>query len=858
VTAAPFPASRATARSPLLALAVLVAATSCAGPATDQPAEPVPGSVFADLSAPEEGSLASRFGLESVPTGSRGEELARAVAWGSDGSGGAAPRSGGNPWWQHGDDAGHESTQNVIIVNDRESNLASRPGDSRRVHWVDLDADRDKDFFALNYDMANEVFANVGEGGFRDMSQQGNALEATRKGKGAAFADIDSDGDLDAYIAVGNDLSNAFLRNLTNQGQTGLFADWPMTADADARHSYAAEFGDLDGDGDLDLVVANRYQPNDVYLQTGGTGTFTSSESGWSQVAVVGQALARVDDDRGADWKAAIRAGDDGDLVAEGPNINFNKAVWKPGVPVGFELHYDGLTGRVTFDLGNGATGRDVLTSTLALSQGKRPAGLAFRAWAEEGCHARFSRLQASRDGGPLLPMDDVQASGPAELRVARLLPAGGARSWEVTGQITFWWSEVQPDDDLSVAVEILEGAPEDDGGGGGDIDYVPAPASDLTTASAGSRDVELADLDGDGDLDILIANSTDEHNGVFINQGGRQDGDEGTFVVLEGDVLCSDGGKSFGIHATDLDSDGLMDVVVANRNQTNALYENRTKTKDETPTFRRVLGSILDEETDDSYDARFGDVDGDGDLDLVVVNRDQPNGVYLATGADPFKTPDRAWEKVREGDLVEDIGNSRSLALEDVWDYADPVLGRPIPHAAEVAMGNTGGEVNWIYKSYGAVWSSAGAGSAPQSASESAPESAAKAAAPGVQAAVARSAMRLTGHGATRPGDAPLIYLTGAPPLAVCGIVLSLEPAALPFKGNVLWADPNPPAGGIVAGFSTDANGGLSVRMTIPDDIGDLGPGIPVYLQVIVTDAEAAGGYSVSEALRGRIMPAR
>ena len=62
-----------------------------------------------------------------------------------------------------------------------------------------------------------------------------------------------------------------------------------------------------------------------------------------------------------------------------------------------------------------------------------------------------------------------------------------------------------------------------------------------------------------------------------------------------------------------DIDGDGDLDMVVANYNQANKVYTNNGSGSFEDST--QTLGSR------NSMDITLGDIDGDGDLDMVVAN---------------------------------------------------------------------------------------------------------------------------------------------------------------------------------------------------------------------------------------------
>jgi hypothetical protein len=73
------------------------------------------------------------------------------------------------------------------------------------------------------------------------------------------------------------------------------------------------------------------------------------------------------------------------------------------------------------------------------------------------------------------------------------------------------------------------------------------------------STAVALGDLDGDGDLDALVGSSLDAL--IWINQGGAQGGTAGQFQLSEG-VLAS--GETTHVFLDDLDGDGDLDALIA------------------------------------------------------------------------------------------------------------------------------------------------------------------------------------------------------------------------------------------------------------------------------------------------------
>ena len=99
----------------------------------------------------------------------------------------------------------------------------------------------------------DRLFRNVGSGGqlrFRDITDAAG-VRASRYGMGIATGDVDGDGDADVFLA--NYGPNELFENLGD----GRFRDVSDRLPSDAEWSVSASFADIDGDGRLDLYVAN-------------------------------------------------------------------------------------------------------------------------------------------------------------------------------------------------------------------------------------------------------------------------------------------------------------------------------------------------------------------------------------------------------------------------------------------------------------------------------------------------------------------------------------------------------------------------------------------------------------------------
>lgn len=127
----------------------------------------------------------------------------------------------------------------------------------------DIDGDGWTDLYFARLDGPNVLYRNRGGWQFEEITEWAGVAAPDRYSTGAVFADIDGDGDLDLLVTAMGGPNAAFL----NDG-TGRFTDITERAGlASQMGSTSMALADVDGDGDLDLYVAN-YKAravNDIY-----------------------------------------------------------------------------------------------------------------------------------------------------------------------------------------------------------------------------------------------------------------------------------------------------------------------------------------------------------------------------------------------------------------------------------------------------------------------------------------------------------------------------------------------------------------------------------------------------------------
>ena len=408
-------------------------------------------------------------------------------------------------------------------------------------------------------------------------------------GSGMAVGDVDGDGDLDVYAVASNGL--ATFRGVGRPARNSLFVNRGNgTFDERGRSAGVAFSGvgmgavlvDLDDDGHLDLFVSN-FGPDRLYHNR-GDGTFSD--------VTTGSGLGHSTFSAGAAFGDLDR---DGDLDLYLPAyVDFDPR--KPPAPPSTAMNAAPDGPAVWRILGEEERRFETPPPYGILPVNFLP--VTNRVLRNDG--GRFADVtEASGAGDPTgrslqALVFDVDGDGHTDIFVANDVSYGRLFAGHGDGTFT----------DVSEEVGLLD--------------------------PRGSMGAHLADFDGDGLLDLFVANYATDVNSLALQ---RRDGGRLRFVAWEmaaGLGAASLGEVGWGISTADLDLDGHPDLYVANGHIRN-LASSRDRLGPQRDRLFRNLGdaNFVDvgaeagpamEVVRVSRGVASADLDGDGDEDLLVM----------------------------------------------------------------------------------------------------------------------------------------------------------------------------------------------------------------------------------------------
>jgi len=482
---------------------------------------------------------------------------------------------------------GNRNTRDSLYLNDgtgrftdATANLPADGDSSTDLALGDVDGDGDLDAFFVSYAYWNQptrLYLNDGSGFFVDAA--GNLPSGSFRSEALALGDVDGDGDLDAVIGNQTMTSGDQNRLYLNNG-SGVFVDGTSGLPTNKEETHDLELGDLDGDGDLDILEGNSGQ-NCLYLND-GNGVFSDATS---QLPAVSDgtncvALGDVDGDGDLDLLSPTPNTDDRLYLNDG-SAHFVDATHQ--FPQEYGTAHDVDLVDVDGDGDLDAFVMDTYTwSRLYLNDGSGAFVDPAPPYIDDG-QDTFAVALADFDGD-----GDLDAYA-------------GNRDW-------YWFDPVQNvlylNDGTGVLVDATSNLP---------------PCADETL------DVVAGDVDGDNDVDLIVGNA--DQSRLYLNDGAGLFADASSNVSAIIDVPIA-------MALGDVDGDGDLDLLAGGANGQNHLYVN-----DGAGVFSDATAGIP-VTPDDTVDVALGDVDGDGDLDAFLVGGDynrQPNHLFLNDGTGIF-----------------------------------------------------------------------------------------------------------------------------------------------------------------------------------------------------------------------------
>jgi hypothetical protein len=396
----------------------------------------------------------------------------------------------------------------------------------------------------------------------------------------------------------------------------GSFYVWFVTLDLQGTFHNAADLADLDGDGDLDVILQNvrneseftAFAVTTLWINQ-GNGQFEArrleGESGWDSSA------GDVDQDGDVDlvvfpgWslRLILNQGDaQGGQSVEFKNstvVNAPKRIAQFGSVILGDLNNDGQVDGIVV----GCCGR--LFTLEPDDDTPNISWVWINPWDAGGRLASRASILPALDGLAMrsAALGDLDSDGDLDLFAAVLAPKKGRNT------------------DPADRVLINDGSGEftDSGQRLGETD---------------STAVALGDLDGDGDLDALVGTRSEVM--VWINQGGAQGGQAGTFAAAMPEIS---GDQIRAVFLSDLDGDGDLDALIAGLRQA-ALWWN-----DGQAAFTRSSQRF---HYSNRHALAIEDFNGDGRPDVFAAEYSRDYRVWFNQGDGTFRTAARPiWEQL-------------------------------------------------------------------------------------------------------------------------------------------------------------------------------------------------------------------